>query len=241
MSRKRKPGIASPTIAEVFVAFLDEQERPVSRATFSQYDSVVRLLTASLNGYAYDGLDAEEAEFFDRLYSARGDEHREFCEVFGPEHILPNLDEFLGYFMVRKVWASKQLLRAAGTVTRKLARWLADKEYVDAVSAREARELGAEAARSLPEAEDLGDALRDLAARLPPGEPPEQREDYFTIARVEGDRIWLSSLHRGDEVGPVVLPPELAARCPEGWSISGLVGHFGGTWAFLDVGNVYPL
>jgi len=241
MTREPKPGIASPTIAEVFETFLDEQERRLSRATFSKYDSVIQLFTASLNGYAYNGLDKEETELFDRLYDAKGDEHREFCEVFGPEHILPNLGEFLGYFMVRKVWASKGLLRAAGTVTRKLARWLADKGYVEGDDATEARDLGAEAGRSLPAAEELGGALYDLAASPPPGEPAEQREDYFTIVRVEGDRIWLDGLHRGGEVGPIVLPPGLAAHCRTGWSVSALVGRFGGEWVFLGIGNVYPL
>jgi len=45
----------------------------------------------------------------------------EFCDIFGPEHILSSIDEFLGYFMVRKVIAGKALLRTAGTTTKRLA------------------------------------------------------------------------------------------------------------------------
>jgi hypothetical protein len=38
----------------------------------------------------------------------------------------------LGYFMVRKVIAGPSLLRTAGTVTKKLAAWLAAQGYADA-------------------------------------------------------------------------------------------------------------
>jgi len=39
--------------------------------------------------------------------------------------------EFLGYFMPRKVMCGKDLMQAAGTVTKKLAKWLAEKGYVE--------------------------------------------------------------------------------------------------------------
>ena len=40
--------------------------------------------------------------------------------MFGPEKIAENLGEFLDYFMVRKVIAGQELLKASGTVTGKL-------------------------------------------------------------------------------------------------------------------------
>jgi len=110
--------IVKPTIAQIFSEFLAEQERRLSGRSLSQYGQVVGLLKTSLNNYGYQGLCAADAERFDRLYKAQGEEHREFCEIFGAEHILLNLREFLGYFMVRKVIAGAELLRAAGTVTQ---------------------------------------------------------------------------------------------------------------------------
>ena len=92
-----------------------------------------------------------------------GAEHREFCEVFGPEHILPNLGEFLDYFMIRKVIAGKATLRAAGTVTKKLAKWLSEKGYVKAKDAEAAAERSGDAARELPEADELASLLHDFA------------------------------------------------------------------------------
>src|SRR5262249_620414 len=124
--------IANPTIAEVLAQFLEEQKARVSPRTFTQYRSVVQLLQHCLNTYAYQALDKTQARLFDRLNSLEGREHGEFCEIFGPEYILPNVDEFLGRFMIRKVMAGKDLLRAAGTVTTKLARWLGRKGYAPA-------------------------------------------------------------------------------------------------------------
>jgi len=136
-----------PTIAVVLAQFLAEQEQRLAPKTVAQYRDVVELLQHSLNGYAYASLDELDAKRFERLQRATGDAQREFCQIFGPEHILPNVGEFLGYFMIRKVMASRTLLRAAGTVTKRLAAWLAEQGYVDAEAAELAKERGAEAAR----------------------------------------------------------------------------------------------
>lgn len=69
--------------------------------------------------------------------------------MFGPDKITENLGEFLDYFMVRKVIAGEELLKAAGTVTGKLMRWLGERGYIDAASAAAAGEQAREAARDL--------------------------------------------------------------------------------------------
>lgn len=122
--------ITQLTISEVLTEFLGEQQQRLSENTFARYRQVIGLLTSSLNSYACQGLSKSGAELFNRLYDAQGDEHREFCEIFGPDQIVPNLPEFLGYFMVRKVSAGAEFKRAAGAVTKALARWLAQKGYV---------------------------------------------------------------------------------------------------------------
>ncbi len=185
MARKETPRIAKPTIAEVLAQFLADQRGRLAPATFSKYEDVVRLLEHSLNGYAYNSLSKAEEEFFDRLYEANGAEHREFCEVFGPEHILPNLGEFLDYFMIRKVIAGKETLRAAGTVTKKLAKWLAAKGHATAEDAEVAAERGADAARELPEAEDLASLLDDFAGDQEGKDEGDVIEGHFTILRVD--------------------------------------------------------
>jgi hypothetical protein len=147
MASKHGRGIAKPTIAEVLEQFLTDQRERLAPRTFVQYEHVVWLLRQSLDGYAYQSLEEPDAKLFDRLDDAAGSEHREFCEIFGPAHILPNVGPFLNHFMVRKVIVGKDLLRAAGTATEKLATWLVENGYARVEDARDAAERGAAAAR----------------------------------------------------------------------------------------------
>ena len=232
--------IAKPTIAEVLKQFLEDQRERLSAKTYSKYKDVIHLLQCSLNSYAYQGLDKPDAGLFDRLYNVEGSEHREFCEIFGPEHIVPNVNEFLGYFMVRKVIVGKETLRAAGTVTKKLAKWLAEKEHVEAEEAEDAAQRGSKAARNLPKAEKLASLLHEFAEEQERGDEDNEIEDHFMLTRVEPGRVWLEGMLDGREVGPINVPEQICRLCKVGWSISGVVGRIGKTWRIVETWNVYP-
>jgi hypothetical protein len=124
------PRPANPSIDQILQEFLAEQKRHLKRAAFSKYESVIDLFRSHLNGYAYEGLSRGESALFDKHYNVKGEDHREFCQLFGPDKIVENFGGFLGYFMIRKVIAGQDLKRAAGTVTKKLSKWLAEKGYV---------------------------------------------------------------------------------------------------------------
>lgn len=240
MTHKDTTGIADPSISAVLRQFLDDQRGCLAAKTFARYEYAIELLQHSLNGYAYQSLDKKEAALFDRLYNAKGAEHREFCEVFGPEHILPNLGEFLGYFMVRKVIAGQETLRAAGTATKKLAKWLAEKGCVKPDAAAEGASRGGRAARDLPQAEKLTSLLHEFAEMQERDNEGDAVEDHFTITRVEPGRIWLEGMMDAREFGPIVMPVDLSRRCPTGWSIAGVVDRDGKAWRLVEVWNVYP-
>ena len=232
---------AELTIGEVLTEFLAEQQDRLSAKAFARYRQVIRLLTDSLNNYAYQGLSQRDAELFNRVYNAQGDEHHEFCEIFGPDQIAPNLREFLGYFMVRKVSAGAEFKRAAGAVTKALAQWLAQKGYVPEEAAAEGAAAGGRAASDLPKAETLACRLMEYAERQRPSVANDQDvlEDHFTIHRVEHGRIWLKAMD-GSELGPIALPPVLARQCKVGWELAGAVSQVHGRWKLLEVWNVYP-
>lgn len=240
MAREAEARIAEPTIAEALSQFLSEQRARLAPKTFAKYEYAIELLQHSPNGYAYQSLDKAETKLFDRLYNAKGDEHREFCEIFGPEHILPNVGEFLGYFMVRKVICGKETLRAAGTVTKKLAAWLAAKGYVTTKDAEEAAERGGEAARNLPKAQELASLLHEFAEDQERGDGHNEIEDHFTVTRVERRKIWLEGMLDGREVGPIEVPDDVSQRCQVGWTISGVLGRVGRRWRIVEAWNVYP-
>jgi hypothetical protein len=231
----------SPTIAVVLAQFLAEQEQRLAPKTVVQYRDVVELLQHYLNDYAYASLDERDAERYERLRSAVGEASREFCTIFGPEHILPHVGEFLGYFIIRKAMASRSLLRSAGTVTKRLAAWLAEHGYVEAKAAKLAKERGAEAARELPKADELATRLQAFADGWADPDAADQIEDHFQITRAEPGKIWLTGLIDGRERGPIQLPEEISRRCQVGWTVSGVIGRSGRRWQFLEAWNVYPL
>jgi len=114
-------------------------------ATFRKYEEVAELLRHYLDGYAYHCLDGDERE----RWKAEFDTHEAaaFCRPLGPEKIPTNLGEFLDYFMLRKVIASQELLKASGTVTGGFVRWLAQRGYVDEKAAGHASDRAREALR----------------------------------------------------------------------------------------------
>jgi hypothetical protein len=236
---------AEPSISRVLEEFR-ERARLAPR-TLSNYKAVLDLLRSHLNGYAYESLSKAEAALFDQHYDAGGEDHREFCQLFGPEKIVENLGSFLGYFMIRKVMAGEDLKRAAGSVTKKLSKWLAAKGYVSEEDAREGADRGAAAARELPEAERAAKILRDTADRLridPGGLADEDylEFDHFTVARVEPGRLWLE-IREGRKrrsCGPIPVPAAVTKLLRRGWDISCSLARVRGTWRIVEVANVYP-
>jgi hypothetical protein len=145
-----------------------------------------------LDGYAYQSLDDDERRRWEQEFEAN--EEGAFCRLFGPEKIPENLGEFLDYFMVRKVIAGQELLKASGTVTGKLVRWLAGRGHIDSESAEDASDRAREASRDLPIAERLGMLLHDITGQAPDIDPDEVAdddwiEDYLAITDVEPGKI----------------------------------------------------
>ena len=241
------PRPAEPNIRRVLEEFLDEQRARLRPRTLARYEAVLDLLRSHLNGYAHECLSAPEAARFERSYNAEGGEHREFCDLFGPGKIVESLDSFLGYFMIRKVIAGEDFLRAAGTVTKKLSKWLAGKGYVTQEAAGEAMETSAAAARDLPRAERAAQILRNASDRLDIDVAQLAEEDYlefdhFTIARVEPGRLWLEvRVDRKMRVrGPIPAPVPATRWLRPGWTISCSLGRVRKSWRLLEVANVYP-
>jgi len=237
---------ADPTVDQVFEEFLAAQRARLAPRTFRNYDDVIELLRGYLNGYGHQSLPTEEAALFRRHYDAEGDEHREFCQLFGPEKIVDMLGGFLGYYMIRKVVCGEDFKRAAGTVAKKLSRWLAEQGYVAEEAAREGVDLGAAAARDLPRAERAADMLRDATDRLDidvQALPDDDylEFDYLTIVKVEPGRLWVE-VWEGNErtIGPIPVPKAATELLRQGWRVSCSLARIRGTWHPVEMANVYP-
>ncbi len=227
------------TIEQVLDAFLRDQLPRHSTRTMRNYEDIVELLRSSLNGYAYESLDKADRKRFDQAYGA-GDEEA-FCHLFGPEHILGNLTEFLGYFMLRKVMAGQELLRSAGTVTKKLATWLYEHGYVSADEAEIAVDRGADAARDLPRAERLARLLYDQSQAVPDFDPAaldkeDLVEDYLVIERIKPGALYFDG-----GIGPLAVSEQASGLAEVGWGVNITLVRITSTWWVAEVGNVYPM
>src|SRR4051794_30410725 len=186
----------SKTITQVFEEFLADQKSRISAKTFSKYQSIIQLYGSYLESY-WPGHDGE----YDKITKAGGT----YCGTFGPEDATAGYSEFLGYFMPRKVMCGKETMQAAGTVTKKLAKWLAEKGYVEDTEG--VQERAGEAARDLPRARAVARLLDEYLDESAPARQGKVLEDHFWIEKIEPGKLWLMPLLAGDSViGPIPVP-----------------------------------
>lgn len=222
---------ANTTISQVFKEFLSDQEARISPRTLSKYEDIISLFESYLESY-WPGREQEE---YNRITGEGGT----FCGTFGPEEIPGGYGEFLGYFMPHKVMCGKETMKAAGTVTKKLAKWLAEKGYVEDTGA--AQERAQEAARDLPAAQDVLDLLVQYVDEHLPDTYQDEVEDHFSIKKIEPGKLWLEPFTMYSKViGPVPVPRKVTEICQTMWDISGVVVKTSRGWRFLEVWNVSP-
>jgi hypothetical protein len=230
--------MSTMTIDEALTRFLDEQRERLATRTFRNYDDVIDLFRDCMNGYGPNILSGEDLERWRNAYEA-GDEDA-FCTQMSAEYIDSMLSEFLGYFMIRKVMAGQELLRASGTVTKKLVRWLAEQGVIDEETAESEAERAAEAARDLPKAERLADALYQLTLTAPVRDPDAAErwvEDGIPlqITKVEPGKLWFEG-----DIGPLAVPREISQLAQPGWQVTVVLAFARNRWWLVEVGNVYP-
>lgn len=196
---------AEPNIRQVLDEFLEAQRRRLKPRTVSKYEHIVELLEHHLDDYAVADLDERERALLHAAEARQPDAPPRYCDLFGPDRIPAQVGMFLNYFMVRKVMAGKELMQAAGTVTRRLGSWLGERRYLDNTASSELTVRGGEASRDLPATRELMNMLDRCVDPLP-AHAPQVLEDHFQVDRVEGSRVHLSPM-MSDEAVVITLPP----------------------------------
>lgn len=217
------------TIAQVFEEFLADQKTRISAKTLQKYETIISLYKSYLESYWPDH-DGEH----EKVTKTGGT----YCGTFGPEEATAGYGEFLGYFMPRKVMCGKDTMQAAGTITKKLAKWLAEKGYIEDTEVEQERT--GEAARDLPNASKVLQMLDVFVDETAPSRQGKVLEDHFLIEKIEPGKLWLEPLTGSKVIGPVPVPVEVTKLCKESWDIGGVVAKTSNGWRFVEVWNVSP-
>jgi hypothetical protein len=115
MSRRK----TSKNINQLFEEFLAEQERRLASKTYSKYVDMIDLFRRYLESYWPGQYDRNENT---AITEAGGN----YCGTFGADDIVSGFSEFLGYFIPYKVIGGSDTMKSAGTVMKKLGKWLAE-------------------------------------------------------------------------------------------------------------------
>ncbi len=149
------------------------------------------------------------------------------------------MDEFVNYFMVRKVICSKELKRATGTVIKKLGQWLLKKNYIESEDGEDIIDSGKRAASDLPAADDFLQMLVEYVETASQT-LEEVLEDSFEIVDIKPGRLHLSAMSLVNDDIVIAVPQCISESCKKGWFISGSLGQKGKKWHLCEVWNVYP-
>jgi hypothetical protein len=219
------------TIAQLFTEFLADQKARLSPKTYDRYDGIIHLFRSYLESY-WPGHDQKE---YQAITKAKGT----YCETFGAEDMTAGFSGFLDYFMPHKVIGSDDTMKAAGTVIKKLAKWLAEKGYADDDDTL-TEEVRA-AARDLPATQKLLNRLGDWLAENGPVDSKRKVEGHFLIQRIGPRELWLTPFMTGDPViGPIPVPAKIARACKLDWDIGGVVALTAKGWRLVEVWNISP-
>ena len=227
------------TIEQAFKEFLNEQKSRLKPKTYRGYEDTIFLFTDYLNGYAYQYLGKEESELFDKQYNEKG---KEYCKIFEPDIIGESeINEFLNYFMIRKVMGSKELMKTVSRVMKKLVKWLNEKGYMEQEDYEYSIEVTDKAKDDLPQCEELATLIYECCEYSDYEEYSEKVDGYLQVTKIQPGKLWFEDYTgSGKKIGPVHVDHEISSLCKVGWVINLVLGKTRRGWKMLESGNVYP-
>jgi len=242
------------TISSTFNKFLKYKKKDVKKTTYNKYDDILFLFKSFLNGYAYNYLDEDDLDLFETKFNQ---ENKEFCEIFGIDKIdVGEIEEFMGYFLIRKVLGGKESIKYSGTVLRQLLKWLKNNSYIGKSKFDELIDIVDRLKDELTKVLEVTDILYEetTGSSMKYGIFPfdksgsnnlaqyeTTRESVFYIKDIKKGKLWLGDLSAPSEtIGPVIVPDEVSSLANEGWQLHLAIGKKGNKWDILESGDVYP-
>jgi hypothetical protein len=209
---------------------------------FNDRDRVAHLIADHLDSYAYERLPKPDRTWWESRWN-EDEEAGAFSRLFGPEWIVEIIDDFLGWFVFRKVMAPPEQVATFGPLCEELLRWMASEGHATLAQVAGPVERARRAADELPLADELGTLLYASSEAHADDEVTETADwvdQMAVIVRTEPGALWFRS-ETGRELGPVRVPERAAEIARVGWQVSAAsFGRLDDGWCMLEIGNVYP-
>lgn len=228
------------TIEEVISQFLDDQRKRLKPRTFRDYESVMELFKIYLNSYGPNTLDEAEQEQWKKAY--QGDEAA-FTKLFTIAHMsLYHVEEFLDYFVIRKVASGESFMKDCIRVLKKFSKWLEEHHYINEQEYQGFHSYFKSGKTvSLSNAEKVSNLLYEHSLNNQNIQYEEILEGYFEIIEKKHNRVLLADALSFNEIdGSLMIPQSIVKLCEVGWDFSGVIGKKDGKWYVVEIGNVYP-
>ncbi|MBK1671148.1 hypothetical protein CKO28_24390 [Rhodovibrio sodomensis] len=173
--------------------YLQSERAHLASRSYARDAEVIGWLEKSLNVDGVNDLTPEEQEQFRSrgFDTERGDPP--YCEAVGPYYLMLHLPTFLTAAQLRRLEAPPELPDQAGTVVKKLAKWLETQGYISALAARAVRDMAAEVGQRTPAMDELAQRLKALTQDVEYLEEEDVPGD-FEITHVEPEGLWLHDL-----------------------------------------------
>ena len=234
-----KPAEIAEITIEMIASQFTHDKHTKSKIQDEDRVGVTKLFLECMNGYGHEFLSKKETSLFDHYYNLEGQEHREFCQLFGAIKILDNVYPFVGSYLIRKIMLDEEDLETAALVIAEFCAWLGKQGFVRRGDAKHAAERAKRAAVELPRAEEANRLIYAEMKKCPRTRDGCIDLDYLTVKRIDNnDDIWFE--YEGKEVGPVCATRRIAQLLELNWTVCCALAKSGKHWYFAEVGNVYP-
>lgn len=219
--------------------FLTAQNNRLKQRTYEDYEGVIELFRDYLNYNAEFLVIGDERSKWEEQFEKDEDC---FTKMFGQDKLdSGSVEEFLDYFIIRKVASGEDFMKIAVRVMKKLSKWLYENQYVDECEYDELMEYFGEGGKELPNIEKLADLIFQHAHNDRFKQYENVLEGYFSISDINSGELWLNEFTGSKRnIGPVIVTKEISRLSQKGWLVNLVIGEDRGKWEILESGNVYP-
>ena len=135
-----------------------------------------------------------------------------FCSLVSIDEICESfIDEYLGYFLIKKCLAGKNEILNAITMFNKLLPWLYASHHISEENKNNLLLVVKKLKPKLLGCLKLADLLDDVAQENTMTFYDRYHEGVFEISRIEQGKLWFSDYMEDEEFGPINVSDEISS------------------------------